>query len=238
MELTLDSIWNEDIRIVQPKSGYRFTVDAVLLAHFLKSGSLDEALEIGAGTGVISILFSRLQPYKHLTAVEIQKELADLARQNLETNRVPSAIVLVVDARTLGRQFPLESWDLIFSNPPYRKVGMGKLNPDSQKAVARHELKLKLEDLFVCAAKFLKPAGRLSVILPDFREKDFRKLAGEHQFHWHELQYVHSFASESPCFFLATLGKQPDSFRHYPPITIYVAPGQYTSQMQRLLKKP
>lgn len=235
-ETTVDSIWSVDIRIAQPKRGYRFAVDAVLLAHFLKSSSETEALEIGTGCAVISILFSRLQPCKRLTAVEIQSELAELAARNFAANGMQSpATVLEEDARELGRRFPPGSFDLIFSNPPYRRVGAGKLNPNSQKAIARHELKLTLQDLFVCADQLLKASGRLSVILPGFRERDFRKLTESHGFHLHELQYVHSLASEPPAFFLATAGKQPATLHQPPPITIYTSPGRYTDQMKGLL---
>jgi tRNA1Val (adenine37-N6)-methyltransferase len=221
-DITVDSIWSADIRIAQPKRGYRFAVDAVLLAHFLKSEPETEALEIGAGCGVISILFSRLQPCKRLTAVEIQPELAELAVRNFSANGMkPFATVLEQDARELSRHFPSESFDLIFCNPPYRRVGAGKLNPNSQKAIARHELKMTLEDLFVCAGRLLKPSGRLSVILPDFRERDFRKLAEIHGFQLYELQYVHSFATEPPAFFLATAGKQPAPLLEHPPITLH-----------------
>lgn len=259
-EVTIDSIWSADIRIEQPKRGYRFAVDAVLLAHFLRSDAETESLEIGTGCGVISILFSRLQPYRHLTAVEIQPELAALAARNFAANEmgakesrpVPrpavlgradrassdTTIVLELDARELSLRFPPASFDLIFSNPPYRKVGAGKLNPNSQKAIARHELKLTLEELFVCADQLLKPAGRLSVILPDFRERDFRKLAADKGFHLLEWQYVHSFASKPPAFFLATIGKQPVALQQHPPITIYTSPGHYTDQMQSLLTQP
>ena len=230
-EYTEDSIWAKDVRIIQPKNGYRFAIDAVLLTHFLKTSRKDEVLEIGTGAAVIPVLLSRLKKFKRLVAVEIQKELADIARKNIEINGIQNVDILHADIRDLQNL----SFDLIFSNPPYRKAGSGKLNPNPQKAVARHELKLRLEDIFECAMKFLKPEGRLSVILPTFREADFIQLADHYCFHLEERRYIHSFAGQPPTFFLVTVRLIPFSFRHLDPIVIYDAPAEYSEEMRGFL---
>jgi tRNA1Val (adenine37-N6)-methyltransferase len=228
---TEDTIWAKDVRILQPKSGYRFAIDAILLAHFLQTDPHDEVLEIGTGAGVIPVLLSRLKKFKRLVAVEIQEELADLARTNIQLNQIPNVEIFHADIRDLQNA----SFDLIFANPPYRKTGSGKLNPNRQKAVARHELSLRLEDVFDCAAKFLKPNGRLSLILPAFREKDFLHLAGAHSMHLQQRRYVHSFAGEPAAFFLATLSRMKYAFEEGPPLLIYAAPGKYSEETDRLL---
>lgn len=214
---TVDTIWSEEIRIAQPKRGYRFTVDAVLLAKFLPSTPDAEILEIGTGTGVIAILFSHLQTFRLLISIEIQKELADLARINFNASFRGNWKLFEMDAITFADESPAQSFDFIFSNPPYRRAGTGKLNPNLQKAIARHELKFKLEDLFQCSQKLLKKGGRLSVILPHFREKDFRALIDQNGFFWETLQYVHHFENRPPVFFLATLRNEPTAFTQLPP---------------------
>lgn len=217
---TVDTIWSDEIRIAQPKRGYRFTVDAVLLAKFLRSDPDAEILEIGTGTGVIAILFSHLQTFRRLISIEIQKELADLARINFNTSFRGKWELFEMDAKDFSDESPAQSFDFIFSNPPYRRTGTGKLNPSQQKAIARHELKLKMEDLFQCSRKLLKEGGRLSVILPHFREKDFRELVDQHGFFWETLQYVHHFENRPPVFFLATLRNQPTAFTQLPPTRV------------------
>ena len=234
MQYTTDSIWSEQIRIIQSKNGYRFGIDAVLLAHFLRTSPEDEVLEIGSGNGVIAILLSHLQPFKKLIAVEVQQDPAKLAAQNFELNQIKNAEVLHADARELqlSRKF-----DLIFSNPPYRKIGAGKLNPQPEKAVARHEICLTLQDLFSCADRHLKPDGRLSVILPHFREKDLVRLSRRHDLPLRERRAVHSFRDDPCAFLLVTLSKAASKPLEHPPLVIYDAPGRYTAEMQSLLSR-
>jgi tRNA1(Val) A37 N6-methylase TrmN6 len=237
MQYTEDSIWSKEIRVLQPGKGYRFALDSVLLAHFVKTKPDDQLLEIGAGSGVVSILISKLNRFPSVAAIEIQKELADLCRKNFELNEIKNGSVHQTDVKDLGRIFSNASFDHIYANPPYRKAGSGRLNPSSQKAIARHEIKMKLQDLFDCANNFLKTTGQLTVILPAFREADFHELASHYHFHRNQWKYVHSFADEQPAFFLATVGKSPVHFVEHPSLVIYETPGKYTQEMGMLLDK-
>ena len=235
MQYTEDSIYRDSIRIVQPRKGYRFALDAVLLAHFLMARPGERLLEIGAGSGVVTVLLASMHSYRSVDVVEIQSELAGLCGQNFELNRVPNATVHEADIRDAGSLFETEKFDLIYSNPPYRKAGSGKLNPSTQKAIARHEIKMTLQDIFHAAIRFLKPAGRMTLILPEFRERDFRSLVEIHKFHIQEWKYVHSFATEPPAFLLATVGKSPAALTLHPSLTIYESPGNYTEEMKQML---
>lgn len=234
MDYTVDSIWSPKIRIRQPAKGYRFALDAVLLAHFLRCSETEDVMEVGCGSGVIGVMLSHLQRYRKLTAVEIQPELALLARENFADNNVTNAEVLEADIRATSGI----TVDLLYSNPPYRKAGEGLLNPQQQKAIARHEIRMTLEDLFAAADRLLKPAGRLSVILPEFRKQDFRALTARSKYYFRELQEVHSFAVEPPAFFLATVSRAPGPFEEYSRIVIYKSQGKYTEEMAELLTAP
>ena len=164
MQYTDDSMFRSDLRILQPADGYRFTLDAILLATFVKTKASDSVLEIGAGMGVVSILIAATNAYDSLVAVEIQGELAQLCRKNFENNQMKNAVVHELDVKDIDRLFSRESFDLIYCNPPYRKIGTGRLNPSAEKAIARHEIKMKLEDVFQCADRFLKPDGQIAMI--------------------------------------------------------------------------
>lgn len=238
MQYTEDSILRSDLVISQPAGGYRFAIDAVLLADFIRCGPEDSVLEIGAGSGVVMILMAAKNEYRSATAVEIQEELAELCRRNFERNHLPNARVVHEDIRNAGHLLADKTFDLIYSNPPYRKLGAGRLNPSMQKAIARHEIKMKLEDLFEFADRFLKPDGRLTIILPEFRERDFHQLAESFRFHPREWKYVHSFADQPPAFFLASIGKIASPLQEHPPLMIYETPGEYTAEMSRILGSP
>ena len=236
MQYTDDSMFRGDLRILQPADGYRFTLDAILLATFVKTKASDSVLEIGAGTGVVSILIAATNAYHSLVAVEIQSELAQLCRKNFENNQMKNAVVHELDVKDIDRLFNSESFDLIYCNPPYRKIGTGRLNPSVEKAIARHEIKMKLEDVFQCADRFLKPDGHIAMILPRFRENDFQLLAERHHFHVQERRSVHSFANEPYAFFLASLGKGVGPSLELPSFVIYDHPGEYTEEMESLLR--
>jgi len=235
---SIDSIWDSSLQIQQSRSGYRFALDAVLLAHFLRIEPNEVALEIGCGNGVIPILLSRLKKYRRIVAVEIQTELADLARANVKRNHAQQIEIIQADATQLHEKLSANSFDLLYSNPPYRKFGTGKLNPSRQKAIARHEIHLKLEDLISLANYFLKAEGKLSTILPQFREGDWMKLLEQQKYFLIERQYVHSFPHEAAAFVLATARRAAANLRELEPLIIYKKPGEYTVQMERLLTKP
>ncbi|MCX6574654.1 MAG: methyltransferase, partial [Candidatus Aminicenantes bacterium] len=113
---TLDAFYHGRVRILQKKNGYRFSVDAPLLADFIRTRPEDEALELGTGSGVISLLLS-VKAFRRITALELQAGLADLARRNVELNGLGGRIEIVeADLRTYE---PGRTFDLIFSNPPY-----------------------------------------------------------------------------------------------------------------------
>ncbi|MCI0416439.1 methyltransferase, partial [bacterium] len=144
---SVDSVWDASLKIRQSRHGYRFALDAILLAHFLRIEAGEDALEIGCGNGVIPVLVSRLKKYRRIVAVEIQSELAHLAHANVERNHAQRIEVIQADALQLRKKLPAKAFDLVYSNPPYRKLGTGKLNPSREKAIARHEINLRLEDL-------------------------------------------------------------------------------------------
>lgn len=236
-DYTEDTIWTDVVRIRQPRKGYRFSVDSVLLAHFIDIRPGEQALEIGSGSGVVSLLLAALHSDIRITALEVQPRLAEFCRYNVRMNRAKNIQVVEADAAAFCSKSGQRCYDLMFSNPPYRKRGSGKLNPDLEKAIARHELKMQMEDLFVCASNLLKENGRLTVILPEFRFQDFDRLREAYGMRFTKLRKVLSFHGQSPAFFLATAGRHAAERLDFPDLVLYDAPGAYTKEAASLLKK-
>src|SRR5262245_7186357 len=110
-EFTIDSIYRADIRIKQPRHGYRFALDALLLAHFLRLESHERALEVGCGSGVVLVLLAKLnQQYQSLIGVEIQPELAALATENVASNKIPNAEIIEGDIRQIANERQQQSF--------------------------------------------------------------------------------------------------------------------------------
>jgi len=170
---TMEPLVFKEGMIIQKRGGYRFSEDAVLLAAIaseFRSTAGTRYLDMGTGCGIVPVLLSRTHTHLCGYAVEIQTSLADMAKRNLALHGVEDRIqTLCADLRTLPDRFPPGSFDWITSNPPYRKVASGRVNPDPQKAVARHEIHSSLADIIRVAAYLLRNKGRLYMIYPASR---------------------------------------------------------------------
>jgi tRNA1(Val) A37 N6-methylase TrmN6 len=197
---SLDAFHRGRIRILQKLSGYRFSVDAPLLADFIETRPDDELLELGTGCGVISLLLS-IKPFRRVTALEIQDELFDLARRNVRLNRLERRIrVRKADLRAYDRR---TKFDVVFANPPYHEAGSGRISGVPEKAVARHELAGRLGDFLKRAAACLKPDGRACFVLPARRRADLLAGLEDHGLNLRRERPVAPRPGESPNLFLS-----------------------------------
>ena len=246
---TLDTFYHGRVRVLQKKKGYRFSVDAPLLADFIRTRAEDEALELGTGSGVIALLLS-LEPFRRLTALEIQPGLADLARRNVKLNGLGGRIEVVeADLRSFepGRKF-----DLIFSNPPYIGTATGFLSRSAEKSEAKHELHGGIGDVMAKTAEWLAPGGRACFIYPEKRRADFLAAAGERGLAVRRLRFVHPRDGEPPNLFLIELGLastgekttgQGDSSAKVepelmPPLVLFCPDGNYTPAAEAVFAGP
>ena len=169
---TVDRFFDGKLEIIQRKKGYRFSVDAILLSQFIKIHKNEKAIDLGTGCGILPLLLSQNTQGKFL-AVEIQPELAALAKKNVLLNSLESRIsILCNDWRTLTGAFLPDSFNVVFSNPPYRKHHTGRVNPALERAIARHEIKGTIEDLISITSYLLRPKGRAYLIFPPSRMVD------------------------------------------------------------------
>jgi tRNA1Val (adenine37-N6)-methyltransferase len=155
----------EGLKVIQKIIGPQFSVDAVLLAKFVSIRKGDIVADLGTGGGIISLILASRTEAERITAVEIQNELTDIARRNISLNNLESKIeVIEADLRLAKEHFPSGQFDVVVSNPPYRLVGSGRLNPNNLKAIARHEIKCTLDDVLKSAFYLLKEHGKLALV--------------------------------------------------------------------------
>ncbi len=168
---TLDEFLDGRLRLIQSARGYRFSIDAVLLAQFVTVKPGDVVVDLGAGCGIISLLLLLEKPVAYAIALEIQRNLADQAVRNAALNGVTDRMgVLLADLRQAPLWQPVA--DVVVCNPPFRRPGSGRVNPDLQRAIARHEIMASLNDILSAASAVLKPKGRLALIYPAGRLVD------------------------------------------------------------------
>jgi len=162
---TVDTFLNGKLRIIQSQRGYRFSVDALLLAEFVLIKDEDFVIDLGAGTGIISLFLAVKRKVGFIVGIELQKELASQAQRNVALNELERKIAIIQgDLRhlPLARKFA----DVVVCNPPYRQQMSGRINPDESKAIARHEIAASLEAILTAAKALLKLRGRLTMIYP------------------------------------------------------------------------
>ena len=200
---TLDHFMNGSLHILQKKRGYRFSIDAILLSQFIHLRKNEKAIYLGTGCGILPLLLSKTTKAHSLVGIEIQKDLAELASRNVALNHLEGQItILRQDFKRLRKVFPPGSFDVVFSNPPYRKYLTGRVNPSLEKAIARHEIKGTLGDLIKAAAYLLPNKGRCYLIYSASRAVDLVVTLRHHQLEPKRLRFVHPQKEENAKFIL------------------------------------
>lgn len=167
----IDEFRNGRLRLIQSQKGYRFSIDAVLLAEFATTRQGDTLIDLGTGCGIIPLLLLLSGAIKRAVGIEVQTSLASQASRNAILNGVTHKMdIIQADFKAL----PLRpsTADVVLCNPPYRPVHSGRLNPDPQKAIARHEILASLNDILDGSRRLLKEKGRLAMIYPAVRMAD------------------------------------------------------------------
>jgi len=182
----------EGLKIIQKVEGPHFSIDAILLAKFVSIKKGDSIIDFGTGTGIISLLLASKMEAKSIVAIEIQSELADIARRNVLLNNLESKIeVIETDLRLVKEQFTAGQFGVVVSNPPYRLAGSGRLNPNNTKAIARHEIKCALDDVLKSAFYSLKEHGKLAVVYRPDRLVDLIAGCRRHHLEPKRIQFVY-----------------------------------------------
>jgi len=162
---TIDDLQLDGLMLIQKKSSFRFGVDAVLLSDFAKIKKGDKVLDIGTGTGIIPILLAAKTKADHITGLEIQGQMADMAGRSVKMNQLEHRVSIVHgDIKEWSSLFGKASFDVVVSNPPYIQEKAGMHNSNNAKSISRHEVKCTLDDVVAAAALLLSTNGRLAMI--------------------------------------------------------------------------
>jgi len=170
-EESIDDFMDGDLRVIQSRTGYRFSIDAVLLSEFVTIKEDDVVADLGAGCGIIPLMLLLKRPVRHAYGLEIQWGLAYQTARNAILNGFSDRMSIITGDI---RHPPLSAaWaDAVVCNPPYRRKDSGRVNPDQQRAIARHEILASLDDILNTTKRILKPKGRFAMIYPAERLND------------------------------------------------------------------
>ena len=223
---------------MQKRMGYRFSIDAILLAAAVAPKPQDKVLDLGTGCGIVPLILARRFPEIQIQGVEIQTELAELACQNVTANKMENHIRIVQADMCALPQGPVTGpFDWIVSNPPYHGACSGRLNPDSQKALARHEIMMDLAQLTDVARRLLRTGGRFMTIYAAERLADLLvqlRCAGIEP-KW--IRSIHSHCEEDARLILVMGIKGARPGTHFAaPLVIYHADGRYTAAVEAMMR--
>ena len=194
---------NENINLIQRKNGLTFGTDAFLLASFIKAQKSGIAVELGGGTGIISLLCASREKFKTIYCTEIQKDFADIIARNSKLNGLSESIMPICeDIRNLKSATIGCEVDAVFSNPPYMKVDSGKRNEHDEKFIARHEVFGDIKDFCACAKRLLKHGGSFYCVWRPDRLIDLICVMRENNLEPKEMCFVHANTKSAPSMVL------------------------------------
>ena len=238
MDLTTDTFFNGKIQVMQCRAGYRFSIDSVLLAFHSGPRPGNRVLDLGAGCGIVSLIMAVRAPDIRIFAVELQPELCGLADANVNQNRLGDRIqVMHMDMRLLKPKMTDGPADLIVCNPPYRRSGSGRLNPAEQRAVARHEIKVTLNDILETTRRMLRTAGRFVTIYTVERITDILVRMRSEHIEPKFLRMIHSTQDSDAKLVLieGVKGGKP-GLKVAPSLILYDKNGDYTQEVKPMFE--
>jgi tRNA1(Val) A37 N6-methylase TrmN6 len=237
-DITEDAFYHGKVIIFQQRKGYRFSVDAPVLTDFLPDEPGQRALEIGTGSGVISLLALYRRKFSFIFGIEVQERLCELAALNAGKNGFGDRFkAIAADFNEVYREKEFSGIRHIFSNPPFLKQGVGRLSSSKEIRDAKFETRLNLEQLLLKSREILGRNGNLYLIFSFARYKELEKLAGDAGYFIRKTRLIFSFKDGKPDRFLVQLSTHKDylvSPVNLEPLVIFKEKGKYTEEMEQI----
>ncbi len=226
----------ENIKIYQNTDMFKFSLDSILLPNFVTiNKTVKNILDIGTGNAIIPIILS-LKTKAKITGIEIQKEVSTLAVKSVQYNNLEKQIKIInQDIKEYANLQPTESYDLITCNPPYFKINdKSAFNDSEYKVIARHEVKLTLEDILKISRKLLKNNGILSLVHRPERLVDIIEVMRKYNIEPKKIQLVYPNQNKEANILLIEGVKngKPD-LKILEPLYTHNDDGSYTDQIKK-----
>lgn len=232
----LDDLQCQGLKIIQCRDAFRFGTDSVLLADFAAPRKRDVAVDLGCGTGAIALLMAGHQPNLRVDAVELQIEIADMAKRSVALNGLEARVrVHCLDMREAWRALGAGEFSLAVCNPPYGRSGAALESQNEAKRIARHEGDLTPADLAKSAAMLLKNGGRFCAVYPAPRAYELMRAMDGAGIAPKRVRTVHGVADRAPKFVLLEGVKGGGEGLHWlTPLVLRNEDGTFTEEWHRI----
>ena len=236
MEVTNYLLGYKEKYIVQNTQMFNFSLDSVLLPNFVTlNKNIKNILDIGCGNAPIPLILST-KTKALITGVEIQKEVYNLACKSVKINNLENQINIInADINEIYNQFETESFDVITCNPPFFKVSeKSNLNKSDYKTIARHEVKLNLDDIFKISKKLLKNNGYVAIVHRPERLLDILNSMQKYNIEPKKIQFIYPKTNMEANILLVEGKKNGNKgLKILPPIYTHLENGEYTEQIKK-----
>ncbi|MFY9175254.1 MAG: tRNA1(Val) (adenine(37)-N6)-methyltransferase [Peptococcia bacterium] len=230
---SLDDLLLNGLQIIQKTGGFRFTLDSILLAHFVTLKNGDHIVDLGTGTGIIPLVLTTRAQKLRITGIEIQPEMAEMATRSVLLNKLDEQIeIREGDLRNIHKTLGREVCHVVTANPPYGLIGDGQISPVKNKAQSRHELSCTLEEVVQAAAKLLNYQGRFALIQRAERLNSLFSLLTHYKLEPRRVRFIHPYIDKPARLVLVEARKcAPQNLQVLPPLVVYHESGRYTEEI-------
>ena len=235
----IDDLEFKVLKIIQNKNWFCFGIDSVLLSDFAKDiKDNSKVLDLGTGTGIISILLSKKINAKKITGIEIQEDVCKMAKKSVELNDLKNVDIINEDINNLKKIFNQNSIDAIVTNPPYIKKEHGLKNENENKLISRHEIKCDIEDVIKTSAFLLKDKGSLYMVHRPDRLVDVIYYLRKYKIEPKKIKFVYPNKNKECNLLLIKAIKNSGSFlKIEKPLYVYKEDGNYTEDILKIYNK-
>ncbi|GAB6099725.1 tRNA1(Val) (adenine(37)-N6)-methyltransferase [Halanaerocella petrolearia] len=235
-EERLDDLLIDNLKLIQHSNHFRFSLDAVLLANFVSPKSNDKVLDLGTGAGVIPHLLQAKYNLNEVWGIDIQAEVINMAQRSARYNNLCDKLNFTeLDLKEALDFFGSESFDYLVSNPPYQKLDSGKISSREEIAIARYELRCKLEDVVKASNQLVKYGGRIAYVYRAQRLAELLALMENYNLACKKMRLVHSTQDSKAKLVLVEAIKGGGSGLNIEkPLIVYDGNGNYTSEIEEI----
>lgn len=233
-DIRIDIVPGTEYKIYQNKEKFSYGIDAIILSNFAKAKGI--IVDLGTGTGIIPLRIVDNQNIEKIYGVEIQKDVADLAKKSIELNQLEDRIeILNIDIKDLADKFPKASIDTIISNPPYMKNGSALINPQENFAISRHEIACTFEEIISVSNYLLKPLGKFFLVHRPDRLVDILYTMRQYNIEAKYIRFVQAKLEKKPNLILIEGVKDGKAnLKFHDPLIVYKEDGSYVDEIYQI----
>lgn len=234
----IDDLQYKGLKIIQNTEGFCFGIDSVLLTEFAKDMKKNKTIvDLGTGTGIIGILLTKKVEASKVIGVELQKDVAQMAKRSVELNNLQNVMqILNEDVHSLSLK--KNSFDYIVTNPPYKKKGTGIINKEDKQLISRHETTVNLEEWIEVASNLLKDNGAIYMVHRPERLNEIIQDLRKYKLEPKRIRFVYPKKNKDANLVLIKAVKYANEFlKVEKPLIIYNEDGSYTDEILKIYEE-